>query len=112
MRFFDVGTNLHQVWDFRVMDWHSKDERTWLRELNALATSQMVGTWSEGSVDDWATESLTEAKLAYCLPGTDKLIRSGTKLGEEYCRFALPRIQLRLAQSAVRVASTLNRIFR
>jgi len=112
VRFFDVASNLHQVWDFRVMEWHSTDEGTWLRELNALATPQMAAAWSKGSVEDWATESLAEARLAYCLPGTDRLIPSGTKLGEDYCRFALPIIQVRLAQSAVRLAATLNQIFR
>jgi len=112
VRFFDLGTNLHQIWDFRAMEWHSTDEATWLRELNALATPQMVAAWSKGSVEDWANESLQEARMAYCLPGTDRLIPSGTKLGEDYCRFALPIIQLRLAQSAVRVASTLNQIFK
>jgi hypothetical protein len=71
----------------------------------------MAVAWAKRTVEDWATESLTEAKLAYCLPGTDRMIASGTNLGEDYCRFALPIIQLRLAQSAVRVASTLNRIF-
>ena len=57
VRFLAVGTNLHQVWDFRVMDWHSKDEGTWLRELNALATSQMAAAWSRGSVEDWAVRA-------------------------------------------------------
>jgi hypothetical protein len=84
----------------------------WLRELNALATPQMAAAWSKGRPEDWATESLTEARLAYRLPGTDRLIPSGMKLGEDYCRFALPIIQRRLAQSAVRVASTLNQIFK
>ena len=88
------------------------DEATWLRELNTIATPQMSAAWSKGSVEDWATESLADAKRAYCVPGTDKLIPSGLKLGEDYCRFALPIIQRRLAQSAVRVASTLNRIFK
>ncbi len=58
------------------------------------------------------TESLVEAKLAYCLPETDSLIPSGTKLGEEGCRLALVIIQLQLARSAVRVALTLNQMFR
>jgi len=102
VRFFNVGSNLHRVWDSQIIEWHSTDEATWLRELNALATPQMVAAWSKGSVEDWATESLAQARLAYRLPGTDRLIQSGTKLGEDYCRFALPIIQLRLAQSAVR----------
>jgi hypothetical protein len=47
--------------------------------------------------------------LAYRLPGTDRLIRSGTMLGDDYCRFALPIVQLQLAKSAVRLAATLKR---
>ena len=35
-----------------------------------------------------------------------------TNLGEEYCRFALPIIQEQLAQAGIRVAFTLNEIFR
>ena len=77
-----------------------------------IATPEMASAWAKRNAEDWATESLAEARLAYRLPGTDRLIRSGTKLGEDYCRFALPIIQLRLAQSAVRVAFVLNRIFR
>ena len=106
VRFFDVGTNLHRVWDSAVIEWHSTDEANVAAGTERLATPQMAAAWSKGSVEDWATESLAEAKLAYCLPGTDRLIGSGTKLGEEYCRFALPIIQLRLAQSAVRLAAT------
>ena len=109
---FNVGTNLHQMWDFRVMESHSTDEAMWLQELNSLATPQMAAAWSKGTVEEWATESLADVKLAYCLPGTDRLIASGTKLGEDYCQSALPIIQLRLAQSAVRSAATLNQIFR
>ena len=111
VRFFDHGSNLHRVWDSQIIEWHSTDEATWLRELTALSTPQMAAEWPKGSPEDWASESLTQAKLAYRLPGTDKLIPSGTKLGEDYCQFALPIIQLRLAQSAIRVASTLNQIF-
>jgi len=69
VRFYDVGTNLHQVWDFRVMERHSTDEATWLRELNALATPQMAAAASKGTVEDWATGSRAEARLAYRLPG-------------------------------------------
>ena len=74
-------------------------------------THEAVQAWSKGGLEDWATESLAEARLAYRLPGTDRLMESGTKLGEEYCRFALPIIQRRLAQAGIRVAFTLNAIF-
>ena len=108
VRFFDTGTNLHQVWDFRVMEWHSQDEGTWLQELNALATPQMAAAWSKGSVEDWASESLEEAKLLYRQPGSQSLLTSGSKLGEEYYEFAVPIIRLQLARAVVRLAFTLN----
>jgi hypothetical protein len=112
VRFFELGSNLHRVWDSQIIEWHSTDEAGWLQELKAPATPQRATEWSKGTIEDWATESLAEARLAYCLPGTDRLIRPGGRLGGSYCRFALPIIQLQLAKSAVRVAHTLNQVFR
>ncbi len=102
VRFFNVGSNLHRVWDSQIIQWHSRDEEQCFRELGALATPANVTTWSRGTVEDWATESLADARLAYRLPGSDELIKPGTRLGEEYCRFTLPIIQRRLAQAGVR----------
>jgi len=39
-------------------------------------------------------------------------MKSGTRLGENYCQFALPIIQRRLAQAGIRLAFTLNEIFK
>ncbi len=112
VRFADMGSNLHSIWDSQIVEWHSRDEAEPLRELSALRTPEMIEAWSTGSVEDWATESLADAKLAYYLPGADNLIPSGSRRGEDYCRFALPDVQVRLAQSAVRLPDTFNRIFR
>ncbi len=112
VRFFDLGSNLHRVWDPQVIQWHSRDENQWLRELEALVTLANVAAWSGGTVEDWATESLADARVAYRLPGTDELITPGTRLGDEYCRFAPRIIQRRLAQAGVRLAWSLNQVFR
>jgi nuclease S1 len=112
VRFLDIGSNLHEVWDSKILERHSQNEQVWLWELDGLAKPRMVAEWAEGSVDDWATESLTEAKLAYRIPGGGALLKSGAKLGDDYCLFALPIIQRRLAQSGIRVAVTLNSILR
>ncbi len=69
------------------------------RELDPFATPEQVASWSRDAVEDWATESLADARLAYRLPGTDRLMESGTKLGEEYCRFAPPFIHRHLAKA-------------
>ena len=112
VRFFDAGSNLHQVWDSLIIEHHSGNENVWLWELNGLANPKMVAEWSKGNPEDWATESLADARLAYRTPGGDALVRSGAKLGNDYCNFALPIIRRQLAKSGVRVAATLNAIFK
>ncbi len=112
VRFFDAGSNLHRVWDSQIIEHHSQNEGVWLWELNGLANPKKAVEWSKGNPEDWATESLADAKLAYRTPGGDALLRSGAKLGDDYCIFALPIIQRQLAKSGVRVAATLNAILK
>ncbi len=75
-------------------------------------TPENIAEWSKGTPEDWATESLQAAKAAYCLPGIKTVMRSGTNLDDDYCRMALPMIQRQLAKAGIRVAWTLNGIFR
>ena len=65
-----------------------------------------------GTPEDWATESLEAARVAYCLPGTGSVMKSGTRLGEDYCLSTLPIVQKQLAKAGIRVAAVLNEIFR
>jgi hypothetical protein len=39
-------------------------------------------------------------------------MKSGTKLGDDYYRMALPTIQRQLAKAGIRTAWTLNEIFK
>ncbi len=112
VRFFGIGSNLHRVWDSQVIERHTENENVWLWDIDFLANPRMVAEWSRGTPADWATESLQIAKEAYCLPGTNRLIRSGTRLGSEYERFALLIIQKQLAKAGVRIAFVLNEIFK
>ncbi len=112
VRFFSAGSNLHQVWDSRIIERHSENKAVWLWELHGLANPKMVAEWSKGNPEDWATESLADAKMAYRTLGGDAFLRSGARLGNDYCNFALPIIQRQLAKSGVRVAATLNAILK
>lgn len=112
VRFFNRGSNLHRVWDSQIIENESPDEQKWLRAINALATPKNVAEWSKGTPEDWATESLQAAKEAYCLPGSKTVMKSGTKLNEDYCRVALPITQRQLAKAAVRLAWVLNAIYK
>ena len=112
VRFFDSGSNLHRVWDSHIIEHESANEQDWLRDINSLATLENSAEWSKGTPEDWATESLQTAKQAYCLPGTRTVMRSGTKLDDNYCRIAVPIIRIQLAKAGIRVATILNATFR
>jgi hypothetical protein len=112
VRFFNQGTNLHSVWDSKIMERHTGNKQVWLWDMTFLANPGRVAEWSKGTPRDWANESLAVAKLAYRLPGKQALIRPGTKLGSEYYAFALPIVQRQLAKAGVRLAYTLNEVFK
>ena len=111
VRFFGEESNLHQVWDSKIIDHHSRNTQVWLRELEGVASPEMIAEWSKGTPEDWATESLAEAKQAYRVPGSHAWLRSGARLGKSYNDFALPVVQMQLAKAGVRVAAVLNELF-
>jgi nuclease S1 len=112
VRFYDTGSNLHRVWDSQIVERHTPNERVWLWDLNGVTNPKLAAEWSKGTPEDWGTDTIQVAKKAYCLPGTQNIIKSGTVLGDDYCRMALPIIQRQLAKAGIRVAYTLNEIFK
>jgi nuclease S1 len=61
--------------------------------------------------EQWATESLLAAREAYRVPGTDKRLKSGQKLADEYYTANLPVARQRLCQAGLRLAMVLNEAF-
>ena len=88
------------------------DEGQLLGDLEGISIPAFADEWVKGTPEDWATDTPQVAKKAYCLPETQTVIQSGTALGDSYYRMALPLIQMQLAKAGVRVAWTLNEIFR
>ncbi len=112
VRFFGEGSNLHRIWDYQIMERHTENEQVWMWDLTFVAKPRLAAEWSKGTPADWATESLGEAKAAYRMPGSSSLMRSGTQVNPGYCAAALPVIQRQLAKAGIRLAWTLNQIFR
>jgi hypothetical protein len=112
VQYLGMATNLHRLWDSQLIESHSRDERAWTDEVMRLVTPQSAAEWSRGDVEQWADESLQEAKRAYRFPpGSTEPNASGVRLGRDYAEFALPIIRLRLAQAGVRLADELNAAF-
>jgi hypothetical protein len=113
IQFLGEGTNLHRLWDSGLINAIDRNERAWVERITPLLTAENVRSWSQGSIEDWATESLLDAKKAYHFPaGARQPLMSGTRLGGDYVAFAQPILERRLAQAGVRLAHELNALFR
>ena len=111
VRFFDEASNLHSVWDSRIIIRHTENENVWVWELTFVANPRSVEEWSKGSPEEWATESLLLSKSVRRVPGSSVPIKPGARIGSEYYKASLPTIQRQLAKAGVRTAWVLNRIF-
>jgi hypothetical protein len=72
VRWFDIGTNMHRLWDADIIQWNTKSEDIWLTELAELDTPDSQAKWMAGAVEGWATESLLAAREAYLIRGSGK----------------------------------------
>jgi hypothetical protein len=111
VRWFGRGSNMHRVWDSGIIERAGTTEEFWLTDLAELDTAENRAAWMSGTVEEWATESPLAARAAYLIPGTDKPLRSGQKLGDDYQAAQLPVVRRRLCQAGLRLAMVLNDVF-
>jgi hypothetical protein len=110
VRFFNKGSNLHKVWDTDMIERVSHDEDDWLEMLKEQDTPENRKNYMKGEPEDWATESLLAAKKAYQVPGEDRMVKRGEKLGAAYVDANLPVVRQRLYQAGIRLAMVLNAV--
>ena len=72
LRFFDIGSNMHPLWDTDVIQWNTRNEEVWLADLAELDMAENQAKWMAGAVEGWATESLLAAREAYLIRGSGK----------------------------------------
>jgi nuclease S1 len=111
VRYFDRGTNMHSLWDSGWIERMSRSEDYWIKELTVLPSAQSPEMSAEGTVEDWATESLLAAREAHVGPVTGQRIKSGTKLGLDYHTKNIPVVKERMYLAGIRLAKVLNEAF-
>ncbi len=111
VRFFDRGTNMHSLWDGGMLSRVRNNEDYWLKELTVLPSAQSEDNVAQGTVEDWATESLLAAREAYQDPMTGQRIKSGAKRGLEYHNKNMPVVKERMYPAGIRLAKVLNEAF-
>jgi hypothetical protein len=114
---FGRQTNLHSVWDSRLIRHRLEDYpsnfwrrsepwKQWAKALRGDISLADIEAW--GGVTDplaWACEALAPSReLTF-------EVQSGDTLGDTYYRAVLPTIDVQLRKAGVRLAATLNRVF-
>lgn len=95
----DQPSNLHDVWDNRMIDSTKLSFSEFVEFLDPPPASE-VAAWKVGTFLDWAKESQTLRKAAYEI--------GDGRLSYKYAWVHLPTVRKRLQQAGVRLASVLE----
>lgn len=104
VQWFGSNTNIHSVWDSRMIDGKQYSYTELAAKINH-PTKADVKEWQAHTVRDWAYESMSYRARVYNLPENGKLsYRYG------YENFEL--VEYRLLQAGVRLAGVINEIYK
>lgn len=107
LNFQDKGTNLHSLWDTRLLE--SKGLKyVQLAEQYKQVESIKVKQWQSEPVTQWVWESYQISSKLYAEVDT----MNRRIVDSVYVQKHLPTVTLRLQQSAIRLAGLLNRIYK
>ncbi|RAV27503.1 S1/P1 nuclease [Sinomicrobium soli] len=104
VRWFNEGTNLHSVWDSRMID-HYKMSYTELADSYPDISRDDLRAISGGTVGEWVEESRLLADRVYASAGM------GDKLGYKYMYDHFDTVREQLRKGGIRLAAVLNDIF-
>lgn len=105
VRWFKQGTNLHSVWDFKIIEKYGMSY-TELFQNRTVLTSEEIKAIGSGSVIDWMYESRAHCKDIY------ENTKVGEQLGYEYMYQYTTLVRSQLQKAGIRLAFLLNTIFK
>ena len=104
VRWFNEGTNLHTVWDTKILDSYEMSYTELAANTKKLSKNQLK-VLQQGSVKDWMYESRALCKEVYA---TTEI---GDKLGYRYMYDYENVVRTQLQKGGIRLAVLLNDIF-
>ena len=104
VQWFNDGTNLHSVWDTKIIESYNMSYSELAANAESLSKSQ-IEYLQQSSVTDWMYESRALCEDVYANT------KSGEKLSFHYRYKYLPVIREQLQKGGVRLAGILNEIF-
>lgn len=104
VRWFDDGTNLHSVWDTKLIEYNNMSYTEFASNLKKLNKYQITEL-QKGTTIDWMYESRTLCKEIY------SNVEVGEKLRYKYSYDYMDKVRSQLQKGGLRLASVLNEIF-
>ncbi len=104
VRWFNSGTNLHTVWDTRMLDSYGMSYTEVAANANVLSKAEMEAI-KKGTLLDWMNESRALCEDIYENTGV------GKNLSYNYMYKYMDTVRFQLQKGGIRLASILNEIF-
>lgn len=104
VRWFNEGTNLHSVWDTKMIESYNMSYLELSNNAKELSKRQ-IPALQEGSVLDWVYETRQITEKVY------NSAKVGEKLSYRYSYLYFPIVREQLQKGGVRLAKVLNDIF-
>jgi len=105
LRFDGKGTNLHSLWDSRLID-HEGINEAEIPAKYDQASAKEIKSWLNSTPMDWIWESYQISSVLY---GESK---SGQEIDEAYYQKYIQTIHKRINQAGIRLSGELNRILK
>ena len=104
VRFDDKGTNLHSLWDSKLIDHEGLSEAD-IAKTYDVATPAQIKQWQSDSPMEWIWESYQISSELYAQ------VKPGQDIDEAYYQKYIPVIRKRIDEAGIRLAGELNRLF-
>ncbi|MDN5289046.1 MAG: hypothetical protein JWR38_5320 [Mucilaginibacter sp.] len=105
VRYEDRGTNLHSLWDTRLIDREGLSNAEMAKEYDR-ATPAQIKQWQSDSPMQWLWESYQISTELYAEADKSK------NIDEVYYKKYIPVIHQRIEQAGIRLAGELNKLFK
>lgn len=102
--YFNENTNLHTVWDSKVIDGKKLSFTELARHLNLRAEKETLNKYQRVGMEEWLEEAVLLRPLVYNLPKNKRLFY-------EYGYKTFPVMEERLLAGGLRLAGILNEIY-
>ena len=102
---FDAKTNLHSLWDTKLVDFQQYSYTEYAAAIDVESKSQ-VKAWQQSTLEDWFYESHVLSDKVYAQSAPD------SKLGYKYNYIFQADLDAQLLKGGLRLAKILNELFR